>query len=273
MCISIDMSGSVCGPNTLCDSSCDCGPVSPITDRDTCCPNYLAIQDFTQDVITRIDSEQFRETVPDKQFSLVKFSTNGQVVTELVNGATATSIVSTLVYTGGFTNHQEALNACQTTFDLGDGTPDFLLLVTDGVPNRPEGEDARNAGLVAATAIKDSGTTIDTLFISNNNNADTIQYMKDLSSDNTVRIIDNFGGLEEIIDDVALKIACGNTPTSTPTSPPTSTPTSTPTSVSDRFALLCFAYTSHSIFNFELGLKPFFVELQLTYCLSTLALN
>ena len=216
VCISIDMSGSVCSSNPsrpqTC-SNCSCRR-SPFPDRRTCCPNFAAIKKFTVDVIERIDSEQFRRgntSVRDKEFSLVRFSDSGSRLASLTEGPVAIDVATNLEYTGGRTNHVDALNFCQNTLDPGQDPPDFILLVTDGVPNRPFGS-SRQQALRAATRIKDEGTVIETLFIGRNTNQGTIKYMKDLSSDNTVRNIDDFAQLAQIVDDIAFKIACGAAP-------------------------------------------------------------
>ena len=56
------------------------------------------------------------------------------------------------------------------------------------------------------------GTIIETLFINATTDTNVIQYMENLSSDGTVRNIDDFDKLAEIIDEIAFKIACGAAP-------------------------------------------------------------
>lgn len=99
----------------------------------------------------------------------VSFSTNATLDVHLTdNAATVNAAINGLV-AGGFTNLYQGLLFSGTELsNPGDGhdrpepgSPDHLVVITDGNPNRPQPEaTARAQALVQATALKAGGATI-----------------------------------------------------------------------------------------------------------------
>ena len=175
------------------------------------------------------------ETPGGESFAVVEFGTNANTVVGMTSHNEALQELNGLVYTGGYTNHAEAISHCQATFDTysGSNRENVILLVTDGVATRP-GKDPFGAATAAADSAKEAGTTILPVFIqplatvtafsANAVEAAAIaqqelNYMIGLSSEGMVTDVTNFEELSSLIDGLVPQIACR---TSIPSSAPSS---------------------------------------------------
>ena len=88
---------------------------------------FSLLQDFSTSVINWVNYLQFGQNR--ERFSLVQFATDATVE----SNRDVLPAVNSLHYSGGLTDHADAINACQGTFakKLVDN---IILLVTAGVP-------------------------------------------------------------------------------------------------------------------------------------------
>lgn len=217
ICIALDMSGSVCSPDfnnptqcKNCPSACKSGGFG----RDICCPNFNKIKEFSTAAINWINLLQFG--INHRKVSIVTFATNAR--TKVGLGEAALTGLDTLDYSGGLTNHGDAIKECERTFDgaITDGSNDptnIMLLVTDGVATTKTGDHNAAEGVAhgrnQARLAKEAGTNIETVFINPAQaQADTISYMNDLSSSGSHYDVSDFDNLDKMVNDIAYKIAC-----------------------------------------------------------------
>ena len=205
------MSGSICSPDPENPVTCDNCPTECQTSGytvDECCPNWESVKDFTIGVSSRLDGAN--ATIGE---SLVRFATNAFVAKQLsLTSQDTVAAVDGLVYTGGWTHHEEALLDCQST--LANSTvPNFILLITDGTPTRPE-NDPWGAGQAAATTVKDTGTIILPVYIANNPQQSQLDYMTDISSNDTVQVFSSFNDMNKDIVGVLVESMCDFLPVS-----------------------------------------------------------
>ncbi|KAL7537993.1 hypothetical protein ACHAXR_008198 [Thalassiosira sp. AJA248-18] len=121
-----------------------------------------------------------------------------------------------LTYTGGSTNHADAINACRTSLALAANTPEgdgrrksLILLITDGDPSEPEGTPLWDAQ-VAATQAKSEGAFIIPLHISQSSSLvpETASYLQSISSDGLVFDVSEFAALGSLEDRLLAQISC-----------------------------------------------------------------
>ena len=155
--------------------------------------------DFTNELLSNVEQDSVIGT------SVVSFASLGILESPFTtNTQTTLNVLATLDYTGGFTNHGEAISLCQDTLPPGKihvnmiflcfihcfsllhltnihthhiiiylGEKNIIVLVTDGVPTVPDLEDdgvtattPAAYGEDAAIAAKNEGTIILPVFIS-----------------------------------------------------------------------------------------------------------
>lgn len=112
-----------------------------------------------------------------------------------------------------------AIDFCRSTLpttEANDASP-FILLVTDGPPTVYHDVDfiennctaCRNAAITAADGAKSQGITIEMLFVSPRSPpVDVERYMNTVSSDSYLDVSD-FSKLDEVVNQISLRIACG----------------------------------------------------------------
>lgn len=221
VCIALDHSGSVCSPDNpkLCTN---CPASSGWWDRNSacrdsgfnqadCCNNYANVKSFAQNVIAGLDDYNVNA-----QYSLVKFSTGGHVVGAYDTGSAAISAIGDMSFTGGYTNHQEAIEKCHSQLTAANPMrKKFIMLVTDGESTKPYSKSvAKDRAERAATRAQSEGSFIIPIFISNSgNNNDVIEFMKGLSGgknnpEGFVYSVGNFDALTGLIDGMVNNIAC-----------------------------------------------------------------
>ena len=148
----------------------------------------------------------------------MSFGSTAQTVTTLTNADNALSAINNdLDYSGGLTNHEQALIKCKETLPTGpDDPPGFILMVTDGVPSTHGTSGAldettlpRTKALEVANSIKADGIRVETLHINPSApNNESTEYMKALSSHDAFHDIADFANLADIVTQVSAEIGC-----------------------------------------------------------------
>ena len=106
--------------------------------------------------------------------AIVSFSTTGTLESDLNPvDAVSLNVLEGLRYSGGFTNHGDAISFCQGVFDPGQ--KNIIVLITDGVSTRPQSCPVSSptwdnggpgdCGITAANDAKAAGTLIRPVFI------------------------------------------------------------------------------------------------------------
>ena len=175
---------------------------------DTCCGNFDNVKQFSSLIVGAL-----ADFDAEKSFSVVQFATNAQLVSSLSSGVQTMSVINQLDYTGGLTNHQAAIQACQGSLQSFDSRKNFILLVTDGVPTvgsvAADVAAAEGAAEAAATSAKSAGTHIIPVFISpNGNDVSALNYMRRLSSDGKVFDVFDFASLNSLQDRLIDEVSC-----------------------------------------------------------------
>ncbi|EJK77897.1 hypothetical protein THAOC_00239 [Thalassiosira oceanica] len=195
-------------PTALPSSSPSC---SKEVDFDICFGKLMSIQDFTIDMVTALDS--FDE---DKSYSIVQFASSGSLVQSSGDKNSTIDSVNSLVYTGGLTNHAEAIGRCR---DALSGTPDrnkYMLLITDGKPNRPQptgptDPSPADAAIASADLAKGDDINIILVFIATNSARranPALDFMSKIDSDGEVFNITDFGSLETLVEELIEQVSC-----------------------------------------------------------------
>ena len=159
------MSGSVCNRGFSseclnCEPSFYCNTLG--MNEDTCCSNFGDVVDFSKEMVT-----SFGELSVDHSFSIVQFSTDAQVVSELADADQTLKVIDSLKYSGGTTNQGDALRLCQQTLASSSqqDRQNFIVMITDGEPTAPVLAPKFEAEAAAIEA-KDAGTFIIPVLIS-----------------------------------------------------------------------------------------------------------
>jgi uncharacterized protein YegL len=144
----------------------------------------------------------------------VSFATTASLDAHLTdNGAVVKAVIDALA-SGGFTNLKDAIDlAAGELENPGDGhdrsdvdSPDIIVIITDGNPNRPEAATAAAEAVAAATAAKAAGATIYVVGVGND--VDTA-YLRDEIATSPAHYFEaaDFASLSEELEDIA---ACPN---------------------------------------------------------------
>ena len=124
------------------------------------------MKQFASGLVSEIGDPQ--NGIENKQFSLVRFATDSSIEANLGSSQNALTAINNLDYTGGITNHGDAIISCQSTL-VGSLVPTFILMVTDGVATTQTGLYDPPAGvahgIASAEEVKQGGTNIETVFI------------------------------------------------------------------------------------------------------------
>lgn len=213
LCIAVDMSGSVCNDDTASectgcrsaflpmffDSECRDSSVS----EDTCCDNFSIVKEFSSLMVNSLG-----DFPAEKSFSVVQFATNAQLAGDLATAEQTLTVIDRLDYTGGLTNHANAIQMCQGTLPSSGDRKNFIMLITDGISSAPfldpEGEAEK-----AATSAKSDGTFIIPIFISPyTNDWSELAFMSRLSSDGKVFDVTDFESLDGLQDRLVDQVSC-----------------------------------------------------------------
>ena len=145
----------------------------------------------------------------EQSFSIVQFATDAALVSGLASADDTMFTIDALSYSGGVTNHADAINTCQQTLSVSPfpNRENFIMLITDGESSAPE-LDPEAAAEAAATNAKNAGTFIIPIFISPTNDWDTLTFMRRLSSDNQVFDVTGFESLDSLKDRLVNQVSC-----------------------------------------------------------------
>lgn len=168
-----------------------------------CCSNFVEITDFAAQM-----TESFHDYPANVMTSVVSFSGYATIEMGLGTRNATLDALDELVYTGGWTDHSDALQSCAST--LNGDAQSFILLITDGVPTQPA--DPQRAGIMAAADAKNDGHQILPVFISNTYDLAAHEYMSTMSSDGRVWDVSDFEGLNQLIANLT-SVLCRNTAT------------------------------------------------------------
>jgi hypothetical protein len=197
LCLSIDMSGSVCGGGEclLCEPMTQCN--SNGINKQRCCNNFDNVVEFAKELVQSLGE---LKTLQD--FSMVHFATSADIASTLQNANQASKTLQQLVYSGGSTNLGEGIKLCQQTLDSSAaGRRNLILIITDGYPSQPTSDPVGNAKAAAIDA-KNKGTFIIPILIEPTVAGDpAVQLLKEISSDGQVFLTDfgSIGGLQEVM--------------------------------------------------------------------------
>lgn len=209
------MSGSVCneGNGSDCDecradflplffdSECKDSGLS----EDICCRNFERVQNFAKLIVGRLDEFDAR-----KSFSTVVFASTAKTVGSLGSTSQTIDVLNSLDYSGGTTNHRDAINRCRQTLNSGNPSrKKFILIVTDGVSTAPDGLDPESAAEEAAMQAQflDDAFIIP-VFISPFNDFDALSFMSRLSSDGQVFDVTDFESLASLEERLVEQVSC-----------------------------------------------------------------
>ncbi|KAL7461116.1 hypothetical protein ACHAXS_001547 [Conticribra weissflogii] len=215
-CFAIDQSGSVCNRSNgaISGFECiDCQPSfycnSPGYDLETCCYDFQLVKDFCRDIVISMGTR-----ASDSRFSIVKFSTVASIASELSTADETVGMLDDLIYSGGLTNHADAISVCQQSFQSADTNIDWrnvIVLITDGAPSQPEDRE-EEAALEASASAKTEGSYIIPIVVSSSleiSTNDLLTLMGEIASDNgNVLNVENFEGLDSLATSLLDQILC-----------------------------------------------------------------
>ena len=239
------MSGSVCSKfNPIGCNNCD--PYDQCRDftvsLDTCCENFRDIQDFTIDMVTALDKFD-----GDKSYSMVQFASGGTLEQFPSDKASTIDSVNQLDYTGGATNHGQAINKCRQALQDTTSNNKYMLVITDGV-STAGGDDPAGVAIDAANRAKEDDIFIIPVFVMTSENLGGLDFMSEISSDGKVFNVTDFGSLNSLETQLVEQVSCSSIETPEPTKapqdtplPPTSVPSTMPSCVTGDSFDLCLA--------------------------------
>lgn len=184
-------------------------------DKATCCDNFNEVLDFSKIMITTLSS------IPaDQSYSVVGFANEAAYAVDrsVMTPLNALDVLDELTYTGGKTNHADAINSCrESLLSASNGQEDsknLILLITDGDPSEPGGKEAALVSAEeAAEEAKANGVSIIPVMIvpeiaTSGLNPDTVVYLKAISSDNSLFEVDSFDALRTLSGSLLEQISC-----------------------------------------------------------------
>ena len=196
LCFAIDMSGSVC-PNRNLKAELRAG-----------CNNFDKMTEFSVNLINKMEED----LDADKSFSVVRFSSDAELVSSLTSAENTVQVIEGLGFTGGATNTAEAIETCQSSFASSSfDRKNFILMITDGLPNcgwtcNSTEKDAEEE----ASAAKEAGTTIIPIFIDKLKDIEKEgqKFMEKISSDGEVLDVTDFESLNTLQDGLIDEFTC-----------------------------------------------------------------
>ena len=131
LCIALDMSGSVCNDNTgslclNCEPAVLCRQDEADVSFGLCCRNFKQVIEFAQEFVASMSST----IASNQQYSLVGFSNTASWYTDLVTPFEMLDVLDNVIYTGGQTNHEDAIESCHFSLDGSRNTKRMILLIT-----------------------------------------------------------------------------------------------------------------------------------------------
>ena len=159
-----------------------------------------AAKDFVTALAPAVDKAHMGQT---------SFATTGSHDLSLTYDVTAINAAIDSLSAGGMTNLAEGITLATTELASGDRTPDddypdYMVIITDGHPNRPGSTtEAENAAAVAADAARLAGTKIYVVGVGTT--SATADYLRNSIANSTGQYYDvaDYGGLEAVLNDIA----------------------------------------------------------------------
>ena len=160
--------------------------------------------------------------IGEARFGIVEFATNSEVTSALTTPVNAINAVNGIVYTGGWTNTEQAIRNCTET--LKDSTADEIItvLLTDGAPTTfgefatgrapgceadggPKDSPCREAAVTAADEAKAAGISLATVLVSTVSASGSF-LEKNISSPDLYFPATDFSQLDLLVDDIVSRI-------------------------------------------------------------------
>lgn len=148
-------------------------------------------------------------SAPGSHVGMSSFSTNATLNVHLTSTAATVNTAINALSSGGFTNLYEGLLlAGNELLNPGDGddradltSPDHVVVITDGNPNRPQPDaNARAQALAQATALKGGGATVYVVGVGNDVDA---VYLQTIASPGQYYSIANYTDLSTALAGIA----------------------------------------------------------------------
>lgn len=209
ICFALDMSGSLCNSKTgfLCYN---CKPDSVCHDTGfemgTCCENFFDVVEFAKLMVNTL------EVIPsDQAYTVVGFATDATLASgPMSSPEEALEALNELTYSGGKTNHAAAFTMCRES-GARFRRKDVILLITDGDPSEPDGTHRADAIEAAAEAKAEGMSIIPVMIIPEivtALNADTVTYLKEISSDGSIFVASHYSVLSTIEESLLDQVSC-----------------------------------------------------------------
>jgi Mg-chelatase subunit ChlD len=144
-----------------------------------------------------------------QSYSLVSFGNNATLDLDLASPEDMLVALDGLIYTGGKTNHADAISACHSSLlsSTERTRKNIMLLITDGYPSEPK-DMPKESAEVAATEAKANGVFIIPIAIQLQFSPEPTPYLQSISSDGTVFDASDFDLLDGIEEDLLAQVSC-----------------------------------------------------------------
>jgi len=266
VCIALDESGVLCSngtPDEDCtqfSTSCEseCTGSSAYCDYPAC-PNFnIETKNFAKDFIDNLLDEADSQLQIDNanvQFSVVTFATMANIDTNLTDSTNAKTTIDNIVYSGGFTNHQDAIRRCQDTLSLAPNGKRFMLLFTAGDSTASDGggenagppsseftdEIDRDLAIVAAERVKTINPKSLVVTILDRSVTTNAEFINSLASPNLDFTVDDFTDVSAITTNLIpgiLEECPSKAPSTIPSGIPSPDPSNSPSRIPSETPIL-----------------------------------
>jgi len=163
--------------------------------------------------------------IGEARFGIVEFATNSEITAgfpTLVDDVAAKAAVNGIVYTGGWTNTEQAILKCNATLNTSTADVKFIALFTDGAPTvfgftdtgpspgcnsdgGPVGSDCRNAAVDAADAAKAAGIQIATVLVSTVSATEDF-LANEIASPGLNYTADSFADVDKLVQEISIEV-------------------------------------------------------------------
>jgi len=203
------MSGSICNQNT--NRECyDCEPELICNkggfDKSVCCANFFDVVEFAKLMVNALES------IPsDQSYTVVGFGDDAMLASGIrISSERALEVLGNLTYSGGLTNHADAFTVCRES-GSSRMRKDVILLITDGDPTAPPGSPWDDAVEAAAEAKAEGMSIIPVMIVPEivtQLNPDTVEYLKEISSDGSMFEASDFSVLGSLQESLLAQVSC-----------------------------------------------------------------
>ncbi len=180
-------------------------------DKGTCCTNFYDVIEFAKLIINSLASIQ-----SEQMYSVVGFATEVTRSTLLLPPQVALEALDGLEYSGGRTNHADAINSCQgslTTFSPAEDRKSLMILITDDDPSEPrdslEGSPIMAAEEAASQAKAEGLFIIPVMIVPQSSDLiPELEYLQRISSDRQVFDVSDFSVLSSLQETLLAQVSC-----------------------------------------------------------------